>query len=45
MLFILIATLENFIYDSSELKGGLGNSIRSFLASLHKYLYGKESIP
>jgi hypothetical protein len=28
MLFILIATVENSTYDSSELKGGLGNSIR-----------------
>ena len=29
-LFILIAALENFKYGHSELKGGLGNSIRAF---------------
>ena len=28
--FVMVATLENFIYGSSELKGGLGNSIRPF---------------
>jgi hypothetical protein len=26
----MVATLENFIYGSSEFKGGLGNSIGSF---------------
>jgi hypothetical protein len=39
MLFILIATVENFIYDSAELKGGLGNSIRRLSENPGKCFY------